>query len=349
MFLTDFFKRQKSLKYQYVHIMINDKFSLPFIEFMNKNFDNKKQCFVYFIISNADYEIPKNYKNVFVIDKLEDLKIDEKRVQKIFLHSMHPKSAVPYLIQNKHLLKYCYWIVWGYDIYSAAKDSEEALYVKNNVKAVITNFDKDVYHKKYNPDKKVLAYPFYPSVIQKKYLDNAIRVENDCITVQINNSADFSTIEMLEILSKFASENIRITTILSYAKTGFSEEIIKKGKELFGDKFNAITEYMPPKEYAEHLKNINILVLNQNRQQGVGNIRCNLYLGNKVFIKKEITTYKGFKDKGFIVFDTNEINSMDFKTFTDMKETEKETNKKLIQSYFDNTEILKSWEVFYND
>ena len=288
--IIDFFKKKKSLNYQYVHIILNDKFSLPFIEFMNKNFDNKKQCFVYFMISNTKFEIPTKYKNVFVIDKFEDLKIDTKELQKIFLHSLPNRSVAPYLFQNQHLLPYCYWITWGYDLYSTVPDSDEAMFVKKNVKAVITNFDKDVYHKKYNPDKKILSLPFYPSVIKKEFLDNAVKKNKDYITVQINNSAEPLTVEMLEILSKFSSENINITTILSYAKTQCAEEIIKKGEKLFGDKFNAITEYMTPEKYAEHLKNTDILILNQNRQQGVGNIRCNLYLGNKVFIKEEITT-----------------------------------------------------------
>ncbi len=348
-FFTRKTKHQNAISYKYVHIMLNDKFMLPFIEFMNENFDNKKQCFIYFMTSADNFEIPLKYKNVYVINRFEDLNINTKKVRKIFLHSLPANTTIPYLFQNKYLLKYCYWIIWGYDLYNINSESEAAKYVKNNVKAVITNFDKDTYHKKYNPNKKVLPLPFYSSVVKKEFLDNAKKENNDYITVQINNSADFSTLEMLDILAKFASKNIHVTTILSYAKKEYSEEIIKRGKELFGDKFNAITEYLCPKEYAKHIKNIDILILNQNRQQGVGNIRCNLYLGHKVFIRKEITTYNGFISKDFKIFDTNEIKTMNFQQFITMAEDDREKNKRLIKGYFDNTEIIKSWEIFYKD
>ena len=341
--------RVKNLGYKYVHIMPNDKFSLPFITFMNNNFNNKNQCFIYFMPRKMNFRIPTEYKNVFLINNFEDLKLNNKRIEKIFAHCMNVKSTLKFMYQNKELLHKCYWIIWGSDIYTEMPETEEANYVKKNVKAVITNFDKELYHKKYNKDKKVLALPFYPSVINNAILDSAFKIDKDYISIQINNSADISTIEMLDILSKFKNENIKIYTILSYGMTKFNNEIISKGTNILGNKFIAITEYLTPEQYAQHLKNIDILILNQNRQQGVGNIRCSLYLGNKVFIRNEVSTFNGFLEKGYKIFDTNKIKDIDFKEFILISNEEKVNNRKLVESYFDNTDIKKSWEIFYND
>lgn len=107
--------------------------------------------------------------------------------------------------------------------------------------------------------------------------------------------------------------------------------------------------YMSIEDYAKHLKTIDILILNQKRQQGVGNVRYNLYLKNKVYIRKEVTTYKGLLSKGFKIFDTNEIEKMNFTDFVEINDFEKNLNKKLMLEFFSDTAIVKSWETIYND
>ncbi len=327
-------------KYRYVHLMVNDKFSAPFVTFINEHFDARKHCFIFYN-SNSKFVIPTQYENV-VVCQLQSIDINLQKVKKIFIHSLSA-TAVNWFYDNKSLLKRCYWIVWGYDIYGP--ENEQSRFVKENVKAVITNFDKTTYLNKYHKDKTIYELPFYPSVVSKKYLDSAIKNPAP-ITVQINNSADGSTLEMLDILAKFSSKNLRITTILSYAQTQFNEEIIKKGTELFGDKFFAVTDYLEPEEYANHIKNIDILILNQSRQQGVGNIRCNLYLGHKVYIRSEITTYRGFINKGYKIFDSNKIKNMNFEEFIYMDKNDAHNNQRLLQSYFDDSELVASWRYF---
>ena len=50
----------------------------------------------------------------------------------------------------------------------------------------------------------------------KKIYENFIKnpIKHDGLRIQINNSCDESTLEMLEILSKFKDENITITYII---------------------------------------------------------------------------------------------------------------------------------------
>lgn len=333
--------KQTLVENKFVHIIEKDKFSQPFVSFMNENFDPQDSCFIFFCSKKTDPQIPTEYPNVLVIKKPSRLKINSNKVQKIFLHSLPQKTAL-WLYSQQHILEKCCWIAWGYDMYDP--DTQTEKYIKNHVGCVVTNFDKTVYQQKYNDRTPVYAMPFYPSVIKKEYLDAAKKINSEYFTVQINNSADQSTLEMLDILSKFKNEKMKIVTILSYGKKQFNMQILKKGNTLFGNNFLPLMKYLNAREYANHLKNIDIIVLNQKRQQGLGNIRCNFYLQNKVFIRSEVTTYKGLENKGFKIFDSNAIKNMTFDEFVSFNTQDKILNKNLVQSYFDNSDILATWQ-----
>ncbi len=337
--------KKKTISYKYVHLIKDDKFTVPFVELMNTNFNPKEQCFIYMKPPSGTFDIPENYQNVIILKNSKDLKFNLKRVKKIFLHSI-PPSRAQYLYEHKNLLNHCYWIVFGFDIY--CEDNEYGSFVKNNVKAVVTNFDKTTYQNKYNKNTPIYPLPYYPSAVKKEFLDRVSPEKKNFITVQINNSSDESTLEMLEILSKFKNEKMKVATILSYGKMEYKDEILKKGKEIFKDNFIAITEHMQSEDYAKYLKSTDILVLNQNRQQGVQNIRCNFYIGNKVFIKKNITTFQGFSNQGFRVFDTGRIKDMNFDEFIAFSNEDRITNKNLVSNYFNNTDLISSWTYLYS-
>ncbi len=359
--IKKFCSRKIIIKSKYVHFLPNDIFSLPFICFMNEHFNHYDQCFVYLLPEKdkeKQFAIPKNLKNVFVINNLRTLRLDLSKISKIYIHSLGRKQIISYLYKNKDLLKFCYWIIWGHDLYDSLKFkyikdkicgyTKKDRYVKSNVRAVITTFDKEKYKEKYNDDKKIIELPFYPNIINQNLFDSIKIEKTKCKTIQINNSADKSTLEMLDVLGKFKNEDIKIVTILSYGQTKYNDEILKKGKNIFGEKFSAIMKYMPIQEYAKHLKLVDVLILNQRRQQGVGNVRANLYLKNKIYIRREVTTYKGLLSKGFKIFDTNQIKGTNFVDFIGMSEFDKEENRKLFFKFFSDTAIIKSWETFYN-
>ena len=53
----------------------------------------------------------------------------------------------------------------------------------------------------------------------------------------VNNSADFTTLEMFDILAKYKDEDIHVYTVLSYISKGQEDyrlKIMQKGYETFG-------------------------------------------------------------------------------------------------------------------
>ena len=157
--------------------------------------------------------------------------------------------------------------------------------------------------------------------------------------VQINNSSDKSTIEVFHWLEKFKNENIMIRTIVSYGDC--KDEVIKEGVRIFGEKFEYLENYLNPQDYAFYISNSDILILNQNRQQGVGNTKAFLYLKKKVFIRSDVSTYNYLYSNNIHIDDTLEIKNMSFDDF--IKNDYADVNKACVDKYFDLKLLSETW------
>lgn len=328
-------------QYRFIHIMFNDKFGKAWVDFVNKNFDTEEHLFLckrWF----DEFPFPQG-KNVIEIKSLQGL--DLSNAEKIFCHSFFDGELVEYLYAHQDILKQkAYWIIWGGDLYEAPRD-EKNDFVRANVYAYITGGDRDIVTKVYGSGQKRFFSASYIFPVNLDMLNSTKKSQREKLVIQINNSSDVSTLEMLDVLAKFKDENIIIKTILSYGNLEFKDEIIKKGKRVFRDKFEYLDKILPPDKYAQHLANIDILILNQNRQQGVGNTQSSLYLGNKVFIRSDVTTYKDFNSCGIKIYDSKEIINLDFNEFINYPE--KEANKQIVKNFIDETILQISWKQIF--
>lgn len=340
---------KKFQKAEIVHIMYNDKFNKPFVDFLNKNFDDTKHLV---LCKRAYNDIATPFPsgpNVIELDDLSAFNLESKNIKKIICHSLYTEGIVDFLYRNPSLLKKSYWVMWGGDLYQAPRD-EVNDFVRENFKgyAAVMHGDITYLQSKY-PNKGSHFFITYISPITTKLLESNRISKKDRKTthIQVNNSCDETVLEMLDILSKFKDEDIKITTVLSYGNLKYKDEIIQKGKEIFANKFQYIEDLMSPDLYVKHLADIDVLVLNQNRQQGGGNAICSMSMGTKVFIKSEITTYKEMQERGVIVFDTNKIPDMDFQEFVENKDIANNIEK--LKRFFDKDEIIAQWERVWAD
>ena len=173
-------------------------------------------------------------------------------------------------------------------------------------------------------------------------LDSVSKVRKNYFQIQINNSCDKTTLDMLRVLAKFKDANIKVTTILSYGQLDFKAPIIELGKNIFGDKFEYVENYMSPVGFANYLAQNDALILNQNRQQGVGNTVASLYLGNKVFIRKDVSTNRYFNEEGIKIYNSEDIENMTFAEFC--RYDEKAANQQNVKKYFDESYLAELWK-----
>lgn len=336
--------RIKKDNVKFVHLMFNDKFNKPFVDFLNSNFNSKEHLILCKKVFDQ-YPFPLG-ENVIKIDRFK--KLNFNKCKKIICHSLFDNELVEYLYNHKKILKEkAYWVIWGGDLYNAPRD-EKNDFVRKNLKGYLSDFDANYAQIKYNLSNKQFycVHAIFP--ITLKMIKNAKHSYKDCdyIKIQINNSCDKSTLGMLDNLAKFANENIRICTILSYGDMKFKSEIIKKGKEIFGNKFEYIEEYMSPQNFANHLAKNDILILNQNRQQGVGNTIASIALGKKVFIKKEISTFSSLNDFGIKIFDSNEIANLTFEEL--IRNRDADISKDNASKFFNNKYKASLWREVFN-
>ena len=180
-------------------------------------------------------------------------------------------------------------------------------------------------------------------LIENKNSDSVCRI-------QLGNSADPTNdhLEAMELLRRFAGENIQVYVPLSYGKISYAEKIIDKGSELFGEKFIPMTQFMSATEYNKHLSNVDILIFNHRRQQGFNNIIISLYLGSKVFIRQEVSLWNHLiDDLGCIVSSTDEIQKSDYQKFIENNLKTIKKNKTAVKKLFSKEWQKENWSRMY--
>ncbi len=339
---------KKHLHAPCVHICHNDKFIAPFVDFLNRNFPASEHLIVC-TRSSPEFPFPQG-DNVIEVSSLSEISIDLARTDKIIFHSLF-NGKVKFLNKNKHYLKKSHWVIWGGDLYSAKRDRKND-YVRRhfaNYLAIPTG-DIEVLEQRYHidvSDKYQIVQ--YVSIIPLVTLDEvyALREQHNSINIQINNSCCSTTLEVLRDLAPHREENIHIYTILSYGELQYKEEIIRLGQQLFGEKFHYLDQFLSPADYAQHLATLDIMIMAQDRQQGIGNLMITSYYGCKMYIKSEISTYQ-MMATDLSIFDTNSIKTLSFEDFIYQDPVQQQRNRERGKLYFDEQQISSYWKQVFD-
>jgi len=350
-------------KYKVVHIINNDKFIKPFIDFIEKNFNSTEHLFIF--ISGGDekvFFIPKanniiNINNLY-IGKKNILKLSNtltpyfKQADKVILHSLFSDDLINYLYLHQKFLKKSFWVMWGGDLYAhiLTKQTIKNTFFRYRKKRVIKLMgglvtyikgDFELAKKWYGATGQHYECFMYPSNIYKEYsLKEKI---NKTINIQVGNSADSTNnhIKIFEKLKKYKNENINIYVPLSYGNKEYARKVTIKGKKLFKDKFHPMTEFMEFDKYLDFLGHIDIAIFAHKRQQAMGNIITLLGLGKKVYMRNDITPWNLFKDINVKVYDISNIK------LNILSNKEKKLNQVKIQEYFSEENYLKQLKILF--
>lgn len=323
-----------------LHVMMLDKFLAPFIDFVDEHFGREGHHYVFVTSERYEYgltpqdniEFLPNDDDIFVT-LLEYMKMSKK----IILHGLWRDKVDVLLYFNKELLKKCYWIMWGGDFYFPETKSKIRHEIIKNMGHFITYVkgDYELAKKWYGARGEYHECFMYTSNLYKEY--DIKPKEHRTINIQLGNSADPTNnhMEILQKLIKYKDENIQIFAPLSYGDVAYAKAVIAKGRELFGEKFIPLTEFMPLEKYLELLSEIDIAIFAHKRQQAMGNTIALLGLGKKVYMRSDITPWQLFKDIDVKVFDVQniELDLIDEKT--------KKENQTKIKEYFSKENYLQ--------
>lgn len=339
---------------RFLHLIPNEKFTEPYIEFVNNNFEVSDHLFLILgkgigaeiTLRNNVKTINKDFKSLVLLVQ------NMYKSKKIYLHGLFYPSIVLMLFLQPWLLKKNYWIIWGGDLYGYNREKKKIkskLYesvrkvVIKNLGGVITHIkgDYELAQKWYGAKGNYYYSFMYPSNLFKDYPLTKMEKEKNKYYIQIGNSADPSNnhIEIFDKLRAYKNENIEIICPLSYGNLQYRNEVIKKGNEIFGDKFNPIMDFLPLEEYLLQLSKIDIAIFNHKRQQAIGNITSLLGFGKKVYIRDDITTWNFCADHELTVFNTNN----QFKDLFEMDTSAQLKNIRNIKKYFSEEKLKEQW------
>lgn len=187
---------------------------------------------------------------------------------------------------------------------------------------------------------KYLPFAFGSLKTLIPYTKNENIVANNIL---LGNSADPSN-NHIDVLNLVKDINIKgeIICPLSYGNEKYRDVIIKEGREIFGDKFYPLADFLPIEKYQEIINSCGIVVMNHLRQQAMGNIISALWQGKKVFLNENNYTNNYFERIGVKVHSIQQELKQTLDKH-DYKENDEiiSNNRKQLEKYYSHKEVLR--------
>ncbi len=166
--------------------------------------------------------------------------------------------------------------------------------------------------------------------------------------ILLGNSASASNnhIEVLDILKEFNLDHRIVYIPLSYGNRKYAADIERYANKKLMQNYKGLVDFMPIKEYLDIISSCEIVIMNHRRQQGMGNIYAMVYLGAKLFLRKENPAYHFFIRNRIKVFSMEELRSSD--SLKPLSQIEKERNKTSISSLLSADVVEKYFKELIN-
>jgi dTDP-N-acetylfucosamine:lipid II N-acetylfucosaminyltransferase len=335
-----------------LHVLNPDKFTIPFIHYINKEFNKSEH--LYLCAFKPDTSELSTYPNVIYLKSRYRWNFCRNTfiVFRCFLNSskiiLHGNPILFYFFLFPFVLKKTYWVIYGYELIQNNLDSKNRLQflifdtikksVLRRIYAHITSIDSDseTANRLFKSKARIFISPFYLSNVVQ--IDKLNTSQNKHLKIMVGNSTSPSNHheEIFMMLKEYKDLNAIIYCPLSYGiYYDYRDRIINLGKELFGEKFFPLTEFMEIEEYRKFLKTIDIAVFNHDRQEAMGVTLTLLSMGKVVYMRSGTNSFKALRELGIKIFDNKLITKKELFSPRDIS-----GNPQLVYKNF-NLETLK--------
>jgi dTDP-N-acetylfucosamine:lipid II N-acetylfucosaminyltransferase len=334
-----------------------------FLEFFTKNFSKGTDVIVFRQKGPGNFKYQGELKDriVYVPDFksfLFNLHPLLKKSDHIYLHYFGPGPALLYWYLMPSLIKKASWIVWGYDLYWGLEKRHTVKdrvyeYLRMRIIRRLHSFlvfidgDYDIIRTRYKA-KGERYHVFYPLPVDiYHFKENVSESPSGRFNILLGNSADYINEhrELFALLDHIKETELTWICPLSYGgDKEYIDEIIKLGKQNWGDKFIPLLDFIPPEEYAQLLDEVSVVIMNFHIQAGLGNILSLFYRGKKVYLRGDTTPYEYFKKMGFSVYDTRSLVNLSQVDLVKFGNADKIKNQELFLREFSQDKFVRMWQ-----
>lgn len=298
------------------HIQLNENFH--FVDSLSDTFKNiPENCIVIFhslpdlVIENL-YLLPKSVKTVwfqFGFEVYEDKNLYSENqlldtiTKKYFsINAPHENwkdkiktNIFPFIRIFKKDLYYTYGEIASQKRKSKIKHLERINFWGTSFEEEAINLSKTLGYQR-----PFFNFTYYPI---EKIIDTELNFSPDKKFIMIGHSG-FPNGNHLDVISKIKNYQLGETQLIipfSYGVTKYINEVKPLLLKVRSD-IKFIEDFMPLEDYNKILEGVKIAILNNRRQQAIGNIIALLYMGAKVFLSKKNTYYHFLKRNNIIVY-----------------------------------------------
>lgn len=312
------------MKGKILHVCNTDKFIPGFISFVEEHIGLDDHLF--FLIGDHDQYPVRQTRSVEKVSQgalshllgYARLAFYMHRAERIILHGLSKKKIEQLLFCMPWVLKKCYWLIWGSDLYLyktarhkkgwkkreffrrpvIRKMGHLVTYVEGDVALARQWYGaKGVYH-------ECLIYP------SNLYKEHGLKgTAEDTINIQVGNSSDPANnhADAFHKVAPYREQAIHLYVPLSYGNEKNAASVAEEGEAIFGEKITALRSFMPPSDYYRWLESIDIAVFNHDRQQAMGNIITLLGMGKTVYLREGVAHKALFDRLGIACFDVDDF------------------------------------------
>lgn len=330
------------------------KFVLPFRDLIHEHFADGRHQFIIYgdVVVNDLPASPDTRVMPSILENVVSMTWAMTKADKIIIHGLFSNHLLYLLAMQPGLLQKCYWVMWGGDLYThdaPVKDwrSQKNSFLRHFIVRRIGHFityikgDFEIAQQWYGAKGAYHHCLMYPSNLYREFVMR--QKQGQTINILVGNSADPTNrhAEVFAKLTAYSHEDIQVLCPLSYGPVDNAERITRLGKDLFGDRFVPLPDFMPFTNYLELLGQIDIAVFAHKRQQGMGSTITLLGLGKTVFMRTDVTPWKSFAELGVTIFDVDQLN------ISRLSPDEAQRNRQIISEAFSEAALLSQLaEVF---
>lgn len=351
-----------------IHIFNSENlYTFAYLSFLERNFDISTSIFVFKKTSDRNIPYSDSIKERIIypnnnIQFIFRLLPDLKRSSKIIFHHLPHGPALILWSLFPGLLSKTTWIIWGGDLYlyrEANKSFSSRFYEffrKNIIRqihyiAALIREDYEQAVKIYNPRAEYIQVMYPLPFDYLHYTKKSVSGQTEAsIKILVGNSGDPSNrhFDMISKLETLQNSDIIIYCPLSYGGNRlYIDSVVTKGKEIFGNRFIPIFEMILPEKYLDFIYDIDIVLMNHERQQGLGNIFPLLYFRKKVFLRSDTTSFRYLAGLGCRIFDILSVNAF---TESDLsvENCDLIVNQEIIEQLQSEKNCIRMWEEVLN-